>query len=143
MKMDTETTTVEPFNSSHVGQVHFFNSSRVSATYSARRLSWPCHHKMAKTAPMTATQINALVKLFTKSFLARSVFAPSDRRSAHKPARLCASHFGAAAFALLSAASGGWRRGRDSNPRSTCVESGFQDRRDRPLCHLSPADPAA
>src|ERR1044072_7591296 len=39
---------------------------------------------------------------------------------------------------LHFAAREGWRRGRDSNPRSTHVESGFQDRLDRPLCHLSP-----
>ena len=31
----------------------------------------------------------------------------------------------------------GWRRGRDSNPRRVLTRSGFQDRRDRPLCHLS------
>ena len=31
----------------------------------------------------------------------------------------------------------GWRRGRDSNPRWRLSQSGFQDRRDRPLCHLS------
>ena len=30
-----------------------------------------------------------------------------------------------------------WRRGRDSNPRSAYTESGFQDRRIQPLCHLS------
>ena len=30
-----------------------------------------------------------------------------------------------------------WRRGRDSNPRRALTRSGFQDRRDRPLCHLS------
>src|ERR1700735_2352347 len=30
-----------------------------------------------------------------------------------------------------------WRRGRDSNPRWPLSQSGFQDRRDRPLCHLS------
>ena len=30
-----------------------------------------------------------------------------------------------------------WRRGRDSNPRRVLARSGFQDRRDRPLCHLS------
>ena len=30
-----------------------------------------------------------------------------------------------------------WRRGRDSNPREPCDPSGFQDRRNRPLCHLS------
>ena len=30
-----------------------------------------------------------------------------------------------------------WRRGRDSNPRNPCGLSGFQDRRNRPLCHLS------
>jgi hypothetical protein len=37
----------------------------------------------------------------------------------------------------LSASSEGWRRGRDSNPRRALARSGFQDRRDRPLCHLS------
>ena len=30
-----------------------------------------------------------------------------------------------------------WRRERDSNPRPACAGSGFQDRRDRPLRHLS------
>ena len=30
-----------------------------------------------------------------------------------------------------------WRRGRDSNPRSEQTDNGFQDRRIRPLCHLS------
>jgi hypothetical protein len=30
-----------------------------------------------------------------------------------------------------------WRRGRDSNPRRPLSRSGFQDRRNRPLCHLS------
>jgi site-specific DNA recombinase len=30
-----------------------------------------------------------------------------------------------------------WRRGRDSNPRRTCALNGFQDRRNRPLCHPS------
>jgi Phage integrase family len=29
------------------------------------------------------------------------------------------------------------RRGGDSNPRSGCPDSGFQDRCNRPLCHLS------
>ena len=29
------------------------------------------------------------------------------------------------------------RRGRDSNPRSACTDSGFQDQRIRPLCHPS------
>jgi hypothetical protein len=33
-----------------------------------------------------------------------------------------------------------WRRGRDSNPRWAFTQSGFQDRRDRPLCHLSASD---
>lgn len=32
-----------------------------------------------------------------------------------------------------------WRRERDSNPRNTCVLNGFQDRRIKPLCHLSGA----
>ncbi len=31
----------------------------------------------------------------------------------------------------------GWRRERDSNPRDPCGPNGFQDRRVRPLCHLS------
>ena len=30
-----------------------------------------------------------------------------------------------------------WRRGRDSNPRRACALNGFQDRRFRPLSHLS------
>src|SRR5262245_54494334 len=30
-----------------------------------------------------------------------------------------------------------WRRGRDSNPRRACTLNGFQDRRNRPLCHPS------
>jgi hypothetical protein len=30
-----------------------------------------------------------------------------------------------------------WRRERDSNPRDPCGPNGFQDRRVRPLCHLS------
>jgi hypothetical protein len=30
-----------------------------------------------------------------------------------------------------------WRRGRDSNPRTTCAVSGFQDRCIQPLCHPS------
>lgn len=30
-----------------------------------------------------------------------------------------------------------WRRGRDLNPRKACTFNGFQDRRDKPLCHPS------
>src|SRR5580698_6005593 len=30
-----------------------------------------------------------------------------------------------------------WRRGRDSNPRCGFPHNGFQDRRNRPLCHPS------
>ena len=30
-----------------------------------------------------------------------------------------------------------WRRGRDSNSRFSCENSGFQDRRTRPLCDPS------
>lgn len=30
-----------------------------------------------------------------------------------------------------------WRMGRDSNPRRACTLNGFQDRRNRPLCHPS------
>jgi Phage integrase family len=33
------------------------------------------------------------------------------------------------------------RRGGDSNPRSGCPDSGFQDRCNRPLCHLSDETP--
>jgi hypothetical protein len=33
----------------------------------------------------------------------------------------------------------GWRRGRDSNPRGTCIPGGFQDRCLQPLGHLSRA----
>ena len=32
-----------------------------------------------------------------------------------------------------------WRRGRDSNPGRGSTLNGFQDRRIRPLCHLSEA----
>ena len=32
-----------------------------------------------------------------------------------------------------------WRMGRDSNPRWSCPHNGFQDRRNRPLCHPSAA----
>ena len=35
---------------------------------------------------------------------------------------------------------GKWRRERDSNPRPACARSGFQDRRVRPLRHLSVAE---
>ena len=34
---------------------------------------------------------------------------------------------------------GRWRRGWDSNPRGPCGPSGFQDRCNQPLCHLSVA----
>ena len=34
-------------------------------------------------------------------------------------------------------ASYSWRMGRDSNPRWSCPHNGFQDRRNRPLCHPS------
>ena len=30
-----------------------------------------------------------------------------------------------------------WRRGKDLNPRKACTFNGFQDRRNRPLCHPS------
>lgn len=33
-----------------------------------------------------------------------------------------------------------WRRDRDSNPGREKTLNGFQDRRDRPLCHLSDGD---
>ena len=51
--------------------------------------------------------------------------------------RLRATRYGATVFVLRSAPSEDWRRGRDSNPRRVLARSGFQDRRDRPLCHLS------
>lgn len=31
---------------------------------------------------------------------------------------------------------GAWRVERDSNPRKACTFAGFQDRSNRPLCHL-------
>ena len=36
-----------------------------------------------------------------------------------------------------NAIDGAWRRGRDSNPRNRYRFNGFQDRRYRPLSHLS------
>ena len=36
----------------------------------------------------------------------------------------------------------GLRRGRDSNPRTLLRANGFQDRRNRPLCHLSKLFPS-
>src|ERR1035437_6631579 len=47
--------------------------------------------------------------------------------------------YGETVFAVTKAASEDWRRGRDSNPRDACAPNGFQDRRIRPLCHLSVA----
>ena len=43
---------------------------------------------------------------------------------------------GSSGFAAIGAA-GKWRRGRDSNPRTTCAVNGFRDRPVRPLRHLS------
>jgi hypothetical protein len=63
--METVTTTVEPFSSSQLGQVHFFSSSRVSWTYVAKRLRCPCRHRKANTARITATQIKIFVKSLT------------------------------------------------------------------------------
>ena len=40
-------------------------------------------------------------------------------------------------FLAHSAKNSNWRRERDSNPRPACAGSGFQDRRVRPLRHLS------
>ena len=34
-----------------------------------------------------------------------------------------------------------WRRGGDSNPRTSCDVAGFQDRCNQPLCHLSNRSP--
>lgn len=55
---------------------------------------------------------------------------PRETRSARKP-----GWKGRRAWNSLT---GLWkRRGRDSNPGSPCGDSGFQDRCNRPLCHLS------
>ena len=44
-------------------------------------------------------------------------------------------------FHLINSLS--WRRGRDSNPRCGFPHNGFQDRRNRPLCHPSESSPGA
>jgi hypothetical protein len=38
---------------------------------------------------------------------------------------------------IICTARRNWRKGRDSNPRDPCGPNGFQDRRNRPLCHPS------
>src|SRR3954452_918058 len=45
--------------------------------------------------------------------------------------------FGGAGLSAGTGAASLVRRGRDSNPRTTCAVSGFQDRCIRPLCHPS------
>jgi hypothetical protein len=76
---------------------------------------------------MTPPQIAIVIKLpllFTKN-LSSTITRPP---SLNAPAPQSCSRF---------VASEDWRRGRDSNPRWPLSQSGFQDRRDRPLCHLS------
>src|SRR4051812_41828462 len=51
------TTTVDPFNSSNDGQVHFFNSSTVSSTKFRILTRYPLLHMNAKSPPITTTQI--------------------------------------------------------------------------------------
>src|ERR1044072_3458790 len=79
--------------------------------------------------------------------VAQKNFNSADLHSACEPKLACwFSH--QPAFALCALArpphplrsSEGGRGGRDSNPRSARAESGFQDRRNRPLCHLSVTD---
>jgi hypothetical protein len=84
-RMETTTSAVEPFSSSHVGQVHFSSSTIISG-----------HHE-------------------------------GHAHDGHPDKNRCQTHN---VFLF-------WRRGRDSNPRRALTRSGFQDRRDRPLCHLS------
>src|SRR5450756_869438 len=68
----------------------------------------PCHQRMPKATPITTAQTAICIQLlFTVNL--------SACRPAHAD----------------------WRRGRDSNPRWAFTHSGFQDRRNRPLCHLS------
>src|SRR5438034_8759961 len=114
--METATTTVDPFNSSHVGQVHLRNSSRVCCTYVVNRTRYPLRHRNPNRIPTAATQIPIFARSLTNS---HSVLVP----------HAFAAHFPQS-----------WRRGRDSNPRRRLSRSGFQDRRNRPLCHLSPAE---
>src|SRR2546427_3130688 len=119
------TTKVEPFSSSQVGQLHFRNSSRVCCTYAANRAKCPPRQSQAKIPPITTAQIT----IQTESF----IFLQSDSRFGclFQPGtvRPLGRH--------RSRPPRVWRRGRDSNPRRRLSRSGFQDRRNRPLCHLS------
>jgi hypothetical protein len=93
------------------------------------------------------------VQLFTKFHLSFRLAEPQLAASGppHQPAplacravaRILTNHrppslsFRRGSLAFRFAPGEGWRRGRDSNPRRALTRSGFQDRRDRPLCHLS------
>ena len=61
---------------------------------------------------------------------------PPSRCALRRDLIVSASHR-AVARVRSSASEGGWRRGRDSNPRYPSGYSGFQDHRHRPLGHLS------
>src|SRR5262252_8189060 len=54
--IEMPTTTVEPFNSVQVGQLHLRSSSLVCWTYAAKRAKWPPRQSQAKAAPMTTAQ---------------------------------------------------------------------------------------
>src|SRR6185436_294979 len=110
-KMAMKIRTVDPFNSSQVGQLHLRNSSRVSRTYAARRTNCPAFQSQANT--ITATTLQMMIHV-------RSLIS-----------------FSALSFYVSKTNFKMWRRGRDSNPRRPLSRSGFQDRRNRPLCHLS------
>ncbi len=45
--------------------------------------------------------------------------------------------FNSSSFTFIHLLFASWRRGWDSNPRSSCPDSGFQDRHVRPLRHPS------
>ncbi len=60
-RIESETSTVEPFNSSHVGQVHFLNSSIVNCQYVEKRFRYPRHQRNPKITATTATKISVFV----------------------------------------------------------------------------------
>ena len=103
--MVTLMSTVDPRNSSHVGHVHFFSSSRVSCTYVANRRICPCHQRQAKADPIATTRI-AIVQLLTNHSLKTCSGLPSRRSqlflSASRLSRPPSFHSGAAAIALAS-----------------------------------------
>ncbi len=69
--------------------------------------------------------------------LAGSPSRSSEQSAIKSLVRRRASRHAVTIFTLGFAPGEDWRRGRDSNPRWAFTQSGFQDRRDRPLCHLS------